>query len=127
MKDLSSTRLDFVSLQVRDLEKSKAFYHQILRFTLAEYQNPEAVVFDDEQGAIFAIRQPLTDLPAAGPLGVGTSLWFSWSGKIENLHDYLRQEGVKIIRSPFDTPFGRSIVIADPDGYLLTFHQNDHA
>ena len=128
MEDLSKpTQLDFVLLQVRNLEASKRFYHQTLHFPLVEYQNPEAVVFEDQQGAVFAIRQPLTNLPDSGPLGLGTSLWFSWSGAIEKLHRYLQQEGVEVVKPPFDTPFGKSIVVADPDGYLLTFHQADHA
>ena len=120
------TVLDFISLQVRDLEKSKEFYHKTLRFQLAEYQQPEAVVFNDSQGAIFAIRNPLIDLSTVGQLGLGASLWFSWSESIEDLHDYLQREEVKIVKPPFGTPFGRSIVIADPDGYLLTFHQVGH-
>ena len=118
-----STVLDFVSLQARDLAKSKQFYHEILGFQLAEYQNPEAVVFEDAQGAIFAIRKPLTDLSKVDKLGVGASLWFGWSEAIETLHDHLQRENVKIVAQPFDTPFGKSIVITDPDGYLLTFHE----
>ena len=124
MKSLKvPTALDFVSLQVRDMEKSKKFYHNTFGFKLAEYQNPNAVVFEDGQGAIFAIRQPLVDLPESDSLGTGASLWFGWPEKIEQLYEYLRKESVTVLVPPFDTPFGRSITVANPDGYRLTFHQ----
>ena len=124
MKNLKGpTVLDFISLQVRNMDKSKEFYHDILGFKLAEYQNPDAVVFEDGQGAIFAIRQPLADLSKVDSLGTGASLWFGWPQKIESLYERLQKENVTVLAPPFDTPFGRSITIADPDGYRLTFHQ----
>lgn len=38
-------RLEFASLQVRDLEASKEFYTNKLGFKLSEMKNPEACIF----------------------------------------------------------------------------------
>jgi catechol 2,3-dioxygenase-like lactoylglutathione lyase family enzyme len=50
-------KLDFASLQVRDLEVSKAFYTNKLGFELSEISNQYACVFKYNKGeASFAIR-----------------------------------------------------------------------
>lgn len=120
-----NTQLDFVSVQVRDLQKSEKFYREVLGFNLANYQNPEAVVFQNGVGAIFAIRQPFTSLPKDQPLGLGVSIWFGWKGQVDQLIKYFQDKEVKVLTPPYDTPFGRSITIADPDGYAITLHQID--
>jgi len=34
-------------------------------------------------------------------------------------------DGVTILREPFDGPFGRTFVLADPDGYRVTIYEKD--
>jgi len=70
----------------------------------------------------FAVREPLagTDLDA-GPPGLGVSL----SLKVDDaqaLYDRLEGHGVPILIDPFDTPFGRTFVFQDPDGYAVAIH-----
>ncbi|PIE79487.1 MAG: glyoxalase, partial [Candidatus Delongbacteria bacterium] len=51
-------RLEFTSLQVRNLEKSKQFYTEKLGFECSEMKNPQAVIFKFTKGeASFAIRK----------------------------------------------------------------------
>src|SRR5690625_2000313 len=114
-------RLDFSSLQVRDLEASKAFYTDKLGFEQSEQANPGAVIFKYNKGeACFAIKRLDKDLGTA-PLGNGVSMWFSVDENIDSLQECLKEKGVQILSAVIDTPFGKAFHIEDPDGYRLTF------
>lgn len=118
----NATRLDFISVQVRNLETSKAFYTQMLGFRPSAMSNPQAIVFEHASGAIFAIRTPLVDLDAVTQLGHGTALWFGVENVTHTFAEF-QEKGGKIIRPLQDTPFGKTFVAADPDGYQLTIQQ----
>jgi lactoylglutathione lyase len=114
-------RLEFTSLQVRDLEISKEFYTQKLGFELAEMRNPDAVVFKFNKGdASFAIRKPFGSLDNK-ELGNGVSVWFAIDEKIEDLQARFVENGVVILGTVMETPFGKALHVSDPDGYKLTF------
>lgn len=121
MQHAISTHLGFVSLQVRNLETSKQFYSEILGFKLAPAPNQHAVVFTHESGAVFAIRTPLINLDEIKNVGAGIALWFG----IANLEEYFTEisSRANIIRGVENTPFGKTFLVADPDGYILTFQQ----
>ena len=114
-------RLEFSSLQVRDLEISKEFYTQKLGFELSEMKNPDAVIFKFNKGeASFAIRKPLENLDNK-ELGAGVSVWFAIDEKIETLQKNFVANGVAILGPIMETPFGKALHVKDPDGYKLTF------
>jgi lactoylglutathione lyase len=117
-------KLEFASLQVRDLEVSKAFYTTKLGFEASAMSNPEACVFKYNQGeASFAIRKPIGNLEGK-ELGVGASLWFAIDGTIEELQTRFNEKQVPVLGAINDTPFGKTIMVKDPDGYVLTFLQS---
>lgn len=114
-------KLDFASLQVRDLEVSKAFYTDKLGFELSEMTNPEACIFKyNKSEASFAIRKPIGNLDGK-ELGVGASLWFAIDEKIEELQSQLTEKGVTLLGTINNTPFGKTLMAKDPDGYIITF------
>lgn len=115
------TQLGFVSLQVSDLDASRQFYTDVMRFQPASPSPPDACVFATQSGAIFTIRKPFVDLTATHQLGWGVSLWFA----ISELDAFLeRIEGkATLIRGIQPTPFGNTAIIADPDGYWLTLQE----
>lgn len=114
-------RLEFASLQVRDLEASRQFYTQKLGFELSEMKNPEAFIFKFNKGeASFAIRKPLESIENK-ELGNGVSIWFAIDEKIENLKIRFNENGVNILGPIMETPFGKALHVKDPDGYKLTF------
>ena len=116
-------KLEFTSLQVRDLEISKDFYTNTLGFELSGLSNSEACIFTHEQGeAIFAIRKPIGNLDGK-ELGIGVSLWFAIAENIEVLHKRLTERQVILLGSVNNTPFGRTLMAKDPDGYTITFLQ----
>ncbi len=115
-------KLVFASLQVRDLDLSKDFYTTKLGFEILT-ATPDACIFSYKQGeASFAIRKPLADLEGK-ELGIGASLWFAIDGDIEHLYQQLVAMEVTFLGSINATPFGRTIIVKDPDGYHLTFLQ----
>lgn len=116
-------RLEFASLQVRDIEVSKDFYTTKLGFEVSEMSNPYAYVFKFNKGeASFAIRTPMTNIDGK-ELGVGASLWFAIDGTIEDLQADLTTKGIATLGTINNTPFGKTIIVKDPDGYVLTFLQ----
>jgi lactoylglutathione lyase len=114
-------KLDFASLQVKDLEVSKTFYTEKLGFEVSEMSNPYACVFKYNKGeASFAIRTPIGNIDGK-ELGIGASLWFAIDEKIEELQSQLTEKGVTLIGAINNTPFGKTLMAKDPDGYIITF------
>ena len=114
-------KLEFASLQVRDLEVSKEFYTTKLGFELAGIPNPQACVFSYNKGeASFAIRTPISNLDGK-ELGIGASLWFAIDEEIEDLQAQLIAKNVTLLGPIQETPFGKILIAKDPDGYNITF------
>jgi catechol 2,3-dioxygenase-like lactoylglutathione lyase family enzyme len=113
---------DFVSLQVRDLDASQAFYERYLGLVRSPAGPPHAVVFTTTPVA-FALRDllPGTDLDALPQPGLGVALWLH-ATDAQEIHDALVADGRTIVSAPIDGPFGRTFTFADPDGYHVTLH-----
>jgi catechol 2,3-dioxygenase-like lactoylglutathione lyase family enzyme len=113
---------DFVSLQVRDLDASQAFYERYLGLVRSPAGPPHAVVFTTSPIA-FALRDVVAgaDLAAADHPGVGVALWLHGT-EVQAMHDALQADEHRIVSSPVDGPFGRTFTFADPDGYHVTLH-----
>lgn len=120
---LNPTQLSFVSLQVSDLEASGKFYTEILNFKQVSKSPPDAIVFEQENGAAFAIRKPMIELSKANLLGWGVAIWFG----MDDLDVFLskNESQITIVKDVHQTPFGRILVIADPDGYAITLQETN--
>ena len=114
----------FISLQVRDLDASAAFYEQHLVF-VRQAGPPHAVVFDTAP-ASFAVRSALpgVDLDSVSQLGLGIGVWMHVADS-QRIHDDLVGAGTRITSEPIDGPFGRTFTFADPDGYQITLYDRD--
>lgn len=115
---MSITGLDFLSLQVRDLDAAAAFYENVVGLTRAGFSPPHAVVFATTPA--FAVREaiPGVELEKAG---VGAALWFH-DPEVATLHASVVAAGGTVLQEPFKGPFGTTIVFADLDGYAITVH-----
>ena len=113
---------DFISLQVRDLERSAQFYERYLGLVRAAFSPPHAVVFATAP-ASFAVREVVagTDLDAVSQVGAGVALWLH-ATDARAIHDALVEAGVEISSEPVDGPFGLTFTLVDPDGYRVTLH-----
>jgi len=113
---------DFISLQVRDLDASQAFYETHLGLVRSPAGPPHAVVFATTPIA-FALRDllPETDLSGVDQPGIGTAVWLHATG-VQEIHDGLVAAGHTIVSAPVEGPFGLTFTFADPDGYRITLH-----
>jgi len=109
---------NFIALQVRDLEASKAFYVELMGLTPIQLSPSGAVVFKTEP-VPFGIRKPLVDLDATSLLGWGVSLWIA-AMDADALHAQLSEAAVPIVVPLASGPFGRFFAFRDPDGYTIT-------
>jgi predicted enzyme related to lactoylglutathione lyase len=111
---------DFISLQVRDLDASQAFYERYLGLVRSPAGPPHAVVFDTKPIA-FAVRDLVEGAELGARPGTGIALWFH-APDAQAIHAALVADGHPIIASPIDGPFGRTFTFADLDGYHVTLH-----
>lgn len=108
---------------MRDLEVSKDFYTTKLGSEVSELSNLYTYFFKFNEGvASFAIRTPMTNIDDK-ELGVGASLWFAIDKTIEDLQTDLTAKDIAILGTINNTPFGKTIIVKGPDGYVLTFLQ----
>ncbi|HLL78833.1 MAG TPA: VOC family protein [Ktedonobacteraceae bacterium] len=114
---------DFISLQVRDFATSRAFYTEVLGFTVdPRFDSPDFVLFDTNS-IPFALSQAKANLDEASQPGWGVVLWIDCDN-VDEFHARLEAAGASVLQKPFDSPFGRALIFADPDGYRITVNQN---
>ena len=112
---------DFISLQVRDLERAAGFYENTVGMPRAAVSPPHAVVFDTRPIA-FAVRDAVPGTPHDPAVaGNGVALWFH-DPEGRALHAVLADAGVEIAGEPIEGPFGFTFTFIDPDGYRITVH-----
>jgi predicted enzyme related to lactoylglutathione lyase len=114
---------DFISLQVRNLSASRAFYTQKLGFTIdSRFDTPDFVLFDTNS-IPFGLSETRVNMDEAPHPGRGVTLWIDCD-RVDELYAMLEADGATIITPPDDSPFGRAFVFADPDGYRITANEN---
>ncbi len=114
----------FISIAVSDAEKSAAFYERYLGAIRDTFDfGPDAVAFVGwPTFAVNSARRPGSTGPS--PETTTIALWWR-AGDAQALFELVSAEGVKIVTPPFDGPFGRTFVMADPDGYRVTVYERD--
>ena len=116
------------NLLVRDLDKSSAFYRDVLGFNVVATVPPEApfvFVWMQRDG----VNVFLNDAAASGqeyptlrgrPIGGSLTIYITMSG----IDDYFKTISLRaVIEATLETkPYGmRGFALVDPDGYVLTF------
>ena len=114
---------DFISLQVRNLSTSRTFYTEMLGLTVDERFNTADFVLFDTSTIPFALSEAKVNLDEAPHPGWGVTLWIDCD-TVNELHAKMAAAGATIIKEPFDSPFGRAFIFADPDGYRITVNEN---
>jgi predicted enzyme related to lactoylglutathione lyase len=114
---------DFISLQVRNFSTSRAFYTEILSLPVDSRFDAADFVLFDSNTIPFALSQAIVNLDETPQPGLGVTLWLDCDN-VDELHTKLEAAGVTIIKQPFDGPFGRTFIFADPDGYRITANEN---
>jgi len=114
---------DFISLQVRNFSASRAFYTELLGLPVDPRFDTADFVLFDTNSIPFALSAARVNLDDAPQPGLGVTLWIDCDNANE-LHAKLEAAGTTIITPPYDSPFGRAFVFADPDGYRITVNEN---
>ena len=110
---------DFVTLLVRDLETSHAFYKEKIGLPESSEKPPNAYAFATKPCGL-AVRQSTNVGTTAHP-GHGIIVWFRASDATAAYHR-LKEHGVPIVEDLRKGPFGMTFSFKDPDGYILTVH-----
>jgi uncharacterized glyoxalase superfamily protein PhnB len=86
------------------------------------HEGPAAVAFFGWPA--FAVSLPRPGQPGPSPDTTTIVLWWRASDA-QALYERVKAAGVPIVHEPFDGPFGRQFVLADPDGYRVTVYEKD--
>jgi catechol 2,3-dioxygenase len=112
-------RLGHVTLRVTDVERSEAFYREVLGLEVGERRPGRAVFFTrGEQHHDLAVFAPGEDVPPGPPRqsGLGhVALKLPDFAQFKAVYQHCKARGVKVYRVE-NYPNSRSFYIKDPDG-----------
>ncbi len=107
---------------VTDMAASVAFYRR-LGFEPAGPVNEQWTELRAGDRALLALHGTDGTEPVS-PAHGRVELAFAAPGRLEDVLAELRAAGAEVVRGITDEPFGRSLVVADPDG--LPLQVNEH-
>jgi predicted enzyme related to lactoylglutathione lyase len=112
-------QLNFVVLYVDDLQKSTAFYADLLGAKF-EQLSPVFTRLVMKSSLIFGLKTKPSVVPPATPPG-GSEIGFVLGDAkaVDAAHDDWRHRGIRIIQAPIDEPFAHTFVAVDPDGHRI--------
>jgi predicted enzyme related to lactoylglutathione lyase len=118
-KEMQITGLEFLFLEVNNLEESLAFYHDLLGFEVSKH-SPEAeppLATLQAGGLKISLAQHLETMLKRGR---GVS-FFIGVADVDNYYEQLRSKGVEVYPPADEGWGGRFITLLDPDKYRLFF------
>lgn len=109
---------------VNDLEKSLAWYRDVLGFTVKERWEHEGKLAGVElvAGSVrFMIGQDDWKKGRDRVKGEGFRIYCSTGQDVDRLAAQIKSRGVALVQEPRDQPWGvRDFAVADPDGFKIT-------
>jgi len=117
-----------IILFVEDLQRSKAFYHEMLGLDV-EFEDDESVSFKVEGLAFIVLqvdraRVQLQGEPTATPRAGATAFLTTFSDDVDALHARLVERRIHFFQTPTDQPWGmRTAYFKDPDGHVWEIAQ----
>lgn len=106
-------------IYVSDIERSTNFYKTLFN---AEpiFFSPRYVAFAADGEALFAIWTGGTTPDAAAPRFSEIGIMLPSSEEVDLLFEKWRKNpDIKIVREPYTEVFGRTFLVADPDGHII--------
>jgi predicted enzyme related to lactoylglutathione lyase len=110
-------RINYIELNVRNIDKAKAFYGKAFGWTFTDY-GPEYTEFSDG-----AMKGGLTTTAAPSP--AGGPLVIIYADRLEAAHDSVLAAGGTICKEIFTFPGGRRFHFNDADGYEIAVWSKD--
>ncbi|WP_019202544.1 VOC family protein [Tsukamurella sp. 1534] len=107
-------------IYVRDAEAATAFYSRLFEIE-PSFVSPHYVAFDVAPGVLFAVwtgggEHVVPSTPRTSELGLMVP---GGAAAIDETFTNWVAKGVRVVEEPYDAVFGRTFVIADPDGNLI--------
>ena len=125
--------LDHFALNVKDMNRSEKFYHQVLGFPVIHRTRTRAglkhIEVDAGNVAIALFESPDLDFDSAQKVMTDDGyLHFAFGGKPEQYEEIvqnLKGNNVELDGEPRNHPVGKSIYFFDPDSHHLEIHFAD--
>ena len=112
------------SLTVNDIQKSLAWYRDVLGFTVGERWENDGKLQGVELsagGAMFMVGQDDWKKGRDRVKGVGVRFYCTTDQDIDALASRIKARGGTLTQEPTDKPWGtRDLAVDDPDGYKIT-------
>jgi catechol 2,3-dioxygenase-like lactoylglutathione lyase family enzyme len=123
-------RLDHVVIAVSDVERSNAFYRDVVGVEIIDPGHGSFTYGIDGQRLNVhtpgGSPYPVAELPVRPG---GSDLCFVWNGPIDGAVEHLRRHDVELVEGPVEREgaagAGRSVYFRDPDGSVLEFISYD--
>lgn len=118
-------RIDYVIWFVSSIEKSVAFYRDVLGLQVRlEGDGYVEFTMDNVRFALFERAQLPELIGRAGGQPPSAEIAFVVDD-VDAEHERLVAAGVPVLSGPVDRPWGqRTVHVADPDGHVVEFAQN---
>ncbi len=113
---------DFVMYEVSDLQRSAAFYRDILGLELAVFLPEYAWAELSAPPTTLALCDPRAHRPDAVVRPGGATLFLAVSDLVATVAE-LEQRGVPVQVPPVETPVCWMAVVSDPDGNAVGLHE----
>ena len=112
-----------IILFVEDLQRSKAFYHDMLGLDV-QFEDDDSVGFKLERLHFIVLqferaRVHLQGEPTGTPSAGATAFLTTFTDDVDGLHAELAGRGIDFFQEPTDQPWGmRTAYFKDPDGHV---------
>jgi len=124
MPETLRLRAAFPGFTVNDLERSLAWYRDVLGFTVKERWEQDGKVMGVEvvAGSVtFFLSQDDWKKGRDRKKGEGFSIYCTTAQNVDDLAAVIKGRGGAIAREPQDQPWGaRDFAVTDPDGFRIT-------
>lgn len=113
-------------IYVSDAQAATAFYSDLFDIK-PDFTSPRYVAFEVAPGVLFAVwtgksEHAVAATPRTSELGLMIS---PADGTVDEVFAQWAAKGVTVVEEPHDDVFGRTFVVADPDGNLIRVSPTD--
>jgi predicted enzyme related to lactoylglutathione lyase len=115
---LKNLKVEAAVFHVRDLERTAAFYRDVLGIDVTIGEAHDGPYATGNAGGFWLVFFPRDEAPGKSPIIV-----FSLVDGIHETVEALAAQGVEIVAPVSEAPGGLTADFLDPDGYVLSFYQ----
>lgn len=112
------------SLTVNDLQKSLAWYRDVLGFTIQDRWEQDGTLMGVEMGAgpvVFMLGQDDWKKGRDRAKGEGFRLYCDTTQDVDRIAERIKAKGGQLAQEPRDESWGaRALTVEDPDGFKIT-------